>query len=98
VSAYVLSDVEVRDPVSAAEYRSLAQASIAAYGGRYLTRAGAEIDLVEGNWEPANVVLVEFPTLADARRWYASPEYADALRVRDAALTRNMIFVEGSDH
>jgi uncharacterized protein (DUF1330 family) len=95
VTAYAISDVEVLDPALAREYGALAGASIAAYGGRYLTRAGGEVDVAEGDWRPANVVLVEFPTLADARRWYASAEYAEALRLRGAALRRNLIFVDG---
>lgn len=97
MTAYVISDVEILDPALAAEYRALAGASIAAYGGRYLARPGGEIDVVEGEWRPANVVILEFPTLGDARRWYASPEYAEALRVRGDALRRNLIFVSGDD-
>jgi len=94
MSAYVISDLEVRDPVLVERYRSLAQASIAKYGGRYLARGGT-IEPVEGGWTPKNIVIVEFPTMDRAREWYHSPEYAEALAVRRDALDRRLIFVEG---
>jgi len=94
MSAYVISDLEVRDPVLVERYRSLAQASIAKYGGRYLARGGA-VDPVEGGWTPKNIIIVEFPTMDRAREWYHSPEYAEALAVRRDALDRRLIFVEG---
>jgi uncharacterized protein (DUF1330 family) len=92
--AYVISDVEPLDPALIAQYRTLAEASIAKYGGRYIARGG-EIDAVEGGWAPKHVVIVEFPSMARARDWYASPDYAEALKVRRHALKRRLIFVDG---
>lgn len=94
MSAYVISDLEIRDPVLIAEYRSLAQDSIALYGGRYLARGGA-IEPVEGGWNPKLIVIVEFPDMERARAWYRSAEYAEALKVRRNALDRRLIFVDG---
>jgi uncharacterized protein (DUF1330 family) len=79
-TAYVISDVAARDPELVARYRELARASIKRYGGRYLTNVGAEIDHVEGDWTPLNLVMVAFPSLARARQWYASEEYPGAGR------------------
>ena len=92
--AYVISDVEPLDAALIAQYRTLAEASIAKYGGRYVARGGA-IDAVEGDWDPKHVVIVEFPSMKRAREWYASPEYAEALEVRRRALKRRLIFVDG---
>ena len=92
--AYVISDVEPLDRELVARYRSLAEASIAKYGGRYVVRGGS-IDAVEGGWDPKHVVIVEFPSMERAREWYASPEYAEALEVRRHALKRRLIFVDG---
>jgi uncharacterized protein (DUF1330 family) len=97
MTAYVISDVVGRDPELVARYRDLARASIERYGGRYLTDVGAQIDHVEGDWTPRNLVIVAFPSLARARRWYASEEYAQALDVRARALDRNLIIVVGAD-
>ncbi len=98
MSAYVISEVEVTDPVLMGKYRTLAEDSIAKYGGRYLVR-GASIDVVEGEWPPEkSLIIVEFPTMENARKWYASPEYAEALAVRKTALRRRLIFCEGLFH
>ena len=95
MAAYVISEVEVLDPALFEEYRSLAPATIAKYGGRYVVRGGA-IESVEGDWAPKHIVVVEFPTMAKAREWYHSAEYAEALKVRHGALNRRLIFVEGA--
>jgi uncharacterized protein (DUF1330 family) len=93
--AYVISEVTVLDEAAADSYRALAQDSIARYGGRYVVRAGA-LEVVEGDWPTdQRVIVVEFPTMERAREWYASNEYADALAVRDGALRRRLLFVEG---
>ncbi|WP_407151943.1 DUF1330 domain-containing protein [Bradyrhizobium sp. ORS 86] len=92
--AYAISEVEMRDPVAFEAYRSLAANTIAQYGGRYIVRGGAA-EVVEGGPSPKAIVIVEFPTMAILREWYASPEYAEALKLRASALERRLIFVEG---
>ncbi len=92
--AYVVSDVTALDAEAFASYRALAAGSIAQYGGRYLVRGGA-IEPLEGNWSPRAIVSVEFPDRERARAWYRSPEYAAALAVRDKALSRRLILVDG---
>jgi uncharacterized protein (DUF1330 family) len=96
MAAYLISELEVLDEAQAAEYRSRAAASIAQYGGRYLAR-NATPHLVEGGPSPGNhrFVIVEFPSMARAREWYASAAYAEALKFRVKALERRLIFVEG---
>jgi uncharacterized protein (DUF1330 family) len=92
--AYVVSEVEVLDESFASDYRSLAAASIAKYGGRYLVR-GANAQVVEGEVTDRRIVIVEFPSLEKLREWYRSSDYAKALQIRDRALNRRLIFVEG---
>jgi uncharacterized protein (DUF1330 family) len=95
MSAYVISEVEVIDEIQGQQYRELAAASIAKYGGRYVVR-GAEPQVPEGEWPSARrVVVVEFPTMEQLRRWYSSAEYAKALAVRQTALRRRLLFVDG---
>lgn len=94
MSAYVVSEVEVRDAAGFAAYRTIAAKSIAQYGGRYLVRGGAA-NLIEGGPPPKTLIIVEFPTMERLREWYASPEYAEALKLRQTALDRRLIFVEG---
>ena len=92
--AYVISELEVRDAARIETYRTLAAKSIAQYGGRYLVRGGAA-SIAEGGPPPKNIIVVEFPSMEKLREWYASPEYAEALKVRATALDRRLIFVEG---
>jgi uncharacterized protein (DUF1330 family) len=94
MSAYVISDVEILDPVQIETYKGLAAATIEQYGGRYLARGG-ETETVEGDWYPTGVIIVELPSMERARAWYHSPEYAEALKVRQHALKRRLIFVDG---
>jgi uncharacterized protein (DUF1330 family) len=94
MTAYVISEVEVRDAALIEQYRTLAAATIAQYGGRYIVRGGPA-ELIEGGPPPKMLVIVEFPDMARAKAWYASPDYAQALKVRADALTRRLVFVEG---
>jgi uncharacterized protein (DUF1330 family) len=94
MAAYVISEVEMRDPVGWETYRSMAAKTIAQYGGRYLVRGGAA-EVAEGGPPPKTLIVVEFPSMARLREWYASPEYGEALKVRWNALERRLIFVEG---
>ncbi len=94
MTAYVISEVDVLDPLGFEAYRKLAAPTIAQYGGRYLVRGGAAT-VAEGGPEPKNIIVVEFPTMERLREWYASPEYAEALKVRQTAMDRRLIFVEG---
>ncbi|MTV12392.1 MULTISPECIES: DUF1330 domain-containing protein [Bradyrhizobium] len=92
--AYVISEVEMRDAAAFEAYRTLAANAIEQYGGRYVVRGGAA-EVVEGGPPPNAIVIVEFPSMACLREWYASAEYAEALKYRRTALERRLIFVEG---
>ncbi|PAY05165.1 hypothetical protein CK489_31780 [Bradyrhizobium sp. UFLA03-84] len=95
MAAYVISEVEMRDASAFEAYRTLAAKTIEQYGGRYIVRGG-NAEVVEGGPPPNAIVIVEFPTMARLRQWYASAEYAEALKLRATALERRLIFVEGT--
>jgi uncharacterized protein (DUF1330 family) len=92
--AYVFSEVEVRDAAGFEAYRTIAAKAIAHFGGRYLVRGGAA-SVAEGGPPPKTLIVVEFPSMERLREWYVSPEYAEALKVRQTAFERRLIFVEG---
>lgn len=94
MSVYLISDVTPKDPAAFQIYRTRAAASITQYGGRYLARGGS-VEPLEGEWSPRTIIILEFPDIDRARAWYRSPEYAQALQVRDEALSRNLILVDG---
>jgi uncharacterized protein (DUF1330 family) len=95
MTAYVISEVEILDEALGQRYRDLAGASMAQYGGRYLVRV-ASPEVPEGDWpDGQRVVVVEFDSMEQLRRWYRSPEYAEALAIRQTALSRRLLFVDG---
>lgn len=94
MAGYVIAEVEVTDPAAYEEYRKLVPATIARYGGRFLVRGGV-VETKEGGWSPARLVVLEFPSLEQARRWYHSPEYAPALAIRLKAASAKLVIAEG---
>ena len=92
--AYIIVDAEVTDPERYAEYRKAVPPTLAEHGGRMLVRGG-EWELIEGDWKPKRVIVVEFPSVEKAKSWYASPAYAAARELRRGAANLNMIVVEG---
>ncbi|WP_328720038.1 DUF1330 domain-containing protein [Streptomyces sp. NBC_00247] len=95
MTAYVIADVQLTgDAEELAEYRSKVVATLAPHGGRYLAR-GSEIDVVEGEWAPGQIVLVEFPDLASARAWNDSPEYRAIAPLRIRNTDSKRLIVQG---
>ena len=92
--AYVIAQATVTDPERYERYKALAGAAVAKYGGRYLVRGGAT-HLIEGDWAPPRLVILEFDSVEQAQRFYDSPEYRAARRQRQGAAQMNMLLVEG---
>lgn len=94
MSAYIIAEIEVHDPVRYEAYKALAPDAIARYGGRYLVRGGETIPL-EGGWKPQRVVILEFPSLDAARTFHDSPEYRAAREQRAGACMMRMVAAAG---
>ena len=94
MAAYVIVDIEVHDDPGMAEYRKLVPATVEKYGGRFAVRGGT-FEVREGSWQPKRIVLLEFPSMDAARRWYDSPEYAPLLAMRLKAARANLVIVDG---
>jgi uncharacterized protein (DUF1330 family) len=94
VAAYVIVDAKSSDPERMNEYRRLSSTAVAKFNGRYLVRGGA-YELLEGDWRPERVVVVEFESMEKARAFYDSPEYVAARRARDGCSRFDMLLVEG---
>ena len=95
MSAYVIGEIEVVDPAAYEEYRKQVLAVVTRYGGRFLVRGG-QVDPKEGGWTPKRIVVLEFPSMDQARKWYDSPEYAPLIRLRQKASKGKLILVEGA--
>jgi uncharacterized protein (DUF1330 family) len=92
--AYFVAELEVTNPAGMEPYRAAVPATIAQYGGRYLTRGG-NAELIEGGPEPKRIVILEFADTAAVKRWYDSPEYQKILPIRLATSTGRAFIVEG---
>lgn len=94
MTAYVIADVEVLDPAGYEAYRQQVPATIAAYGGRYLARGGATT-VLEGGWSPRRCVILEFPSMAQLKAWWDSPEYQPLRAIRERTTRSNLVATEG---
>ncbi|HYB28681.1 MAG TPA: DUF1330 domain-containing protein [Solirubrobacteraceae bacterium] len=92
--AYIVVETDIHDPEQYELYKQASPAAVAASGGRFIARGG-ELAVLEGEWQPRRLVLLEFPDLDAARRFYDSPEYREAKRLREGAARLNMVAVEG---
>ncbi|MEW6242395.1 MAG: DUF1330 domain-containing protein [Chloroflexota bacterium] len=94
MSAYVIVDIKVNDPVQYEEYKKLAPPTIALYGGKYIARGG-RTETLEGEWSPGRLVILQFDSIEQAKAWHNSPEYREARELRHKTATSNMVVIEG---
>lgn len=94
MSAYVIVDIDVLDPVGYEEYKLLAPATLDPFGGKYIARGGT-CETLEGTWQPSRLVILEFETMDKAKEWLNSSEYAPARSLRHKYAQTNMVLVTG---
>lgn len=94
--AYIVVQVRVTDPAKYDKYRLLAAAAIAKHGGRYVVRGGAS-EILEGKdaTPPLRRVVVEFPSMEAAKRFWNSPDYEQAKATRAGAGEMFAVLCEG---
>jgi uncharacterized protein (DUF1330 family) len=51
--------------------------------------------VLEGDWQPRRVVILEFPDVARLKAWYHSPEYRPLIEIRKRTSITDMVIVEG---
>ncbi len=92
--AYMIVEVETTDEALMAEYRKHTPGLVAKFGGKFIVRGGKTRTL-EGGWTPPRMVVLEFPDMASAERFYDSPEYKPVLDMRLRAGKSRAILVDG---
>jgi len=94
-AGYIVVEMKISDPERYKEYMADAPATIAAAGGEYLVRGGRS-ETIEGDWAPARMAILKFPTYEQARAWYDGERYRQ-VRAKRAGATEffNMVLVEG---
>ena len=94
--AYVLFDVEIRDPARYQEFMAGVKPALEAAGARYLARGGAH-KVYEGDWEPRRIVLLEFPSREAWETFYNGPIYQGLKSIRDECSSARLVSVVGLD-
>ena len=94
MSAYVVVDIEVKDPAAYDRYKTLSSEAVAAFGGRFLVRGGP-CETLEGTWRPKRFVILEFPSVARAKEWWGSERYRPAKEIRQGSAATELIVVDG---
>jgi uncharacterized protein (DUF1330 family) len=94
MKAYIIVDVRITDAALYEDYKKLTPASLQPFGGRFIVRGGATTTL-EGDWVPGRIVVLEFPSMEQAKAWWSSDGYAPAKAIRQSASVTRMIAVEG---
>ena len=94
MSAFVVVEIEVHNHELYKTYTELTPASIASYQGKFVARGGETI-VLEGDWKPKRLVILEFPSVEIANSWWHSEEYTKARDIRQKAATTKMVIIEG---
>lgn len=92
--AYYIGEHKIADFAKFDEYLQKTIPMIERFGGKYLTKSGTH-EVIEGNWKPNRVVIIEFPDVASIKRWYAAPDYQPLIVLRQKAGTDVMLLLEG---
>jgi uncharacterized protein (DUF1330 family) len=95
MAAYLIAEIEVTDPAAYEDYRKQTPAAIAKHGGKFLVRGG-RVESLEGGWAPKRLIVVEFPSMEQALKFYRSPEYTPLIKIREKASKGKLIIVDGT--
>jgi uncharacterized protein (DUF1330 family) len=94
---YIIAEAKVHDAEAYEGYKPLSLAAVEQYGGRFIVRGGAS-EILEGKWTPPQrMIIVEFDSVEQAKRFYHSPEYQAARKMRENAAEMNMLVISGVD-
>lgn len=94
MTAYVIVDIRVNDPVRYEEYKRLAESTVTLYGGKYIARGG-KTEILEGDWSPSRLGILQFDSIEQAKTWHNSPEYSGPRTIRHETAESNMVVIEG---
>lgn len=94
MTAYVIVDIQVHGPVRYKEYMKMAESTVTLYGGRYIARGG-RTETLEGDWSPSRLVILQFDSLEQAKKWVNSPEYSGPRSISHQTATSKMVVIEG---
>ena len=95
MSVFLIADIKVTDDRWIPDYAANVHEIVSKHGGKYLVRGGS-FEILEGDWVPHRLVLLEFPTIEAAKGFYDSEDYRPLRDIRLNATNSNMVMVEGA--
>jgi uncharacterized protein (DUF1330 family) len=95
MAGYIVADIEITDPDEYQKYTRQTAATLERYGGKFLVRGG-QPETVEGDWKARRIVIIEFPSVEQAKAWYDSPEYSAIKGIRQRSAISNILLVHGA--
>lgn len=95
MAAYILAEIVITNPEGYKQYTQSVPATVSKYGGKFIVRGGAA-EVLEGEWPQRRRVILEFPSMEAARRWWNSPEYEKPKALRRANSDGRLILLEGA--
>jgi len=94
MKAYIIIDVTTQDTERMGAYKKLVPATLVPFDGKFIVRGGTT-EVLEGDWNPNRIVIIEFPSKEKAKAWWSSVDYAPAKAIRQSAAETKMIMIEG---
>ena len=92
---YIVADIEITDSNEYQKYTQQTAATLEPYGGKFLARGG-QPETLEGDWKTKRIVIIEFPSVEQAKTWYDSPEYSAIIGIRQRSAVSNILIVRGT--
>ncbi len=93
--AYIVADIEITDPEEYQRYARQTPGTLEQYGGKFLVRGG-QPETLEGDWQTKRLVIIEFPSVEQAKAWYESQEYSAIKGIRQHSAISSIILAQGA--
>ena len=93
--AYIVVDTLITNDEEMENYKLLAKPLVESFGGEYLARGGQLVVKENQLWSPTRLVLLRFPSMAQAKTFYESPEYQKILPISQSCANRTLVMLEG---
>ncbi len=97
MTAYMIAWVDVTDLDAWKNYAANAGPTVEKFGGKYIVRGGDLTGLENFEDEGKRVVIIQFPDVETAEKWYHSDEYTAVRKLRDTAGHARFMIVDGYD-
>ena len=95
MAGYIVADIEITDSDEYQKYAQQTAATLERYGGKFMVRGG-QPETLEGDWKAKRIVIIEFPSVEQAKAWYDSPEYSAIIGIRQRSAVSNILIVRGA--